>query len=144
VKLVYLLDTNVISELRKNRPHGAVTSWFAAVDETGLHIPAIVLGELQAGVEKTRLQDPPKALEIERWIDRIQRTFAVMEMDGAVFREWARMMAGKPDDLAADAMIAATARVHHRIVVTRNTKDFAPFHVPVLNPFTGVLHAPRR
>jgi toxin FitB len=134
---MYLLDTNVISELRKKKPHGAVIAWFNKIRAEDIHIPAIVLGELQDGVELTRQQDPLKASEIERWIDRIMLTFAVIPMDGPLFREWARLMAGKSDDLDADAMIAATARIHQLVVVTRNVKDFAKFHVGVFNPFSG-------
>ena len=134
---MYLLDTNVISELRKNKPHGAVLSWFASVAARNLHIPAVAVGELQDGVELTRLQDRLKAAEIEHWIDRIVRAFVVIPMDADTFRETARLMAGKPDDLFEDAMIAATARIHKLMVVTRNVKDFALFDVQVLNPFTS-------
>ncbi|HUA91381.1 MAG TPA: type II toxin-antitoxin system VapC family toxin [Terracidiphilus sp.] len=133
---MYLLDTNVISELRKNKPHGAVQSWFASVAARDIQIPAVAVGELQDGIELTRLQDPLKAAEIERWIDRIVRTFVVVSMDGDSFRETARLMAGKPDDLFEDAMIAATAQIHKLIVVTRNTKDFTIFGSQVFNPFT--------
>lgn len=141
---MYLLNTNVISELRKNKPHGAVSAWFAAVSSEEILIPAVVIGELQAGVEKTRIQDQLKAIEIERWIDRILRAFVVIDMDGSAFREWARLMAGKSDDLSADAMIAATARIHHLVVVTRNVNDFANFDVQVFNPFTGNPEASAR
>lgn len=132
---MYLLDTNVISELRKNRPHGAVLSWFASVAARNIQIPAVAVGELQDGVELTRLQDRLKAAEIERWIDRIVRTFVVIPMDGDSFRETARLMAGKPDDLFEDAMIAATARIHKLVVVTRNVKDYTIFGVQTFNPF---------
>jgi toxin FitB len=134
---MYLLDTNVISELRKRKPHGAVLAWAASVAPKDIQIPAVAAGELQDGVELTRLQDPAKAIEIERWIDRILQSFAVVPMDGVLFRESSRLMVGKSDRLLQDAMIAATARVHHLIVVTRNVKDFASFNVQVFNPFTG-------
>jgi toxin FitB len=133
---MYLLDTNVISELRKNKPHGAVQSWFASVAARDIQIPAVAVGELQDGVELTRSQDRLKAAEIERWIDRIVRTFVVMPMDGDSFRETARLMVGKSDELFEDAMIAATARIHKLAVVTRNVKDFTIFGVQVFNPFT--------
>jgi len=133
---VYLLDTNVISELRKSKPHGAVLAWLSIVSPLEIAIPAVVIGEIQDGVEVTRKQDPPKAAEIEAWLDYVLANFEVLPMDGPMFREWARLMAGKPDDLSGDAMIAATARVHRLIVVTRNVRDFEPFNVEVLNPFT--------
>lgn len=132
---MYLLDTNVISELRKAKPHGAVLAWFHAVRPEEIAIPAVVIGEIQDGAEITRKQDQLKAAEIEAWLDYILANFSVLPMDGAMFREWARLMAGKPDDLSGDAMIAATARVLHLVVVTRNINDFEPFNIEVFNPF---------
>ena len=133
---MYLLDTNVISELRKVKPHGAVLAWFDAVHPYEIAIPAVVIGEIQDGAEITRTQDPAKAAEIEGWLDFILANFEVLSMDGAMFREWARLMSGKSDELSGDAMIAATARVLQLIVVTRNVKDFTSFNVRVLNPFS--------
>lgn len=133
---MYLLDTNVISELRRQKPHGAVSAWFDTVRSEDIQIPAVVVAELQDGVELTRAQNPSKAREIEEWIDRIMLTFVVIPMDGAMFREWSRLMAGKSGDLAEDAMIAATARILRLIVVTRNVTHFKGFAVQVFNPFT--------
>jgi toxin FitB len=132
---VFLLDTNVVSELRKRKPHGAVLSWMNRLPPEDMFLPAVVLGELQAGVEITRMQDAEKALEIEGWIDRITSTLSVVAMDGPCFREHARLMLGRADRLWEDAMIAATARVYGLTVATRNERDFALFDVPVLNPF---------
>ncbi len=134
---MYLLDTNVISELRKRKPHGAVLAWFNSVPSEQIQVPAVVVGELQNGVELTRLQDPAKAAEIERWIDRMVRAFIVLPMDGNGFREVARLMIGQSDELFEDSMIAATASIHDLIVVTRNVKDFRTFGVQVFNPFTS-------
>ena len=134
---MYLLDTNVISELRKSKPHGAVLAWFTSIPADEIAIPAVVIGEIQDGAEITRRQDQTKAAEIEAWLDYIMASFTVLPMDGPMFREWARLLAGKPDDLSGDAMIAATARIHDLIVVTRNVKDFASFGVKVFNPFSG-------
>jgi hypothetical protein len=132
---MYLLDTNVISELRKAKPYGAVLAWFGSVRPDEIAIPAVVVGEIQDGAEITRKQDRLKAAEIEAWLENIMATIAVMPMDGLIFREWARLMAGKPDDLSGDAMIAATARVRRLIVVTGNIKDFEGLGVEVFNPF---------
>ena len=132
---MFLLDTNVISELRKPRPHGAVLQWYGTVSLNQIAIPAVVIAELQAGAERTRRQDPAKSLELELWIDQMMLKIPILPMDGAIFREWARLMVGKSDDLSEDAMIAATARIRQLTVVTRNEKDFAHFGVPVLNPF---------
>jgi predicted nucleic acid-binding protein len=98
-------------------------------------IPAVVIGEIQDGAEITRKQYQLKAEEIEAWLDYVLANFTVLPMDGAIFREWARLMAGKPDDLSGDAMIAATARIHHMVVVTRNVRDFDGLAVEVFNPF---------
>jgi predicted nucleic acid-binding protein len=131
----FLLDTNVISEVRKRKPHGAVLSWLNALLPEHMFLPAVVLGELQAGAEITRTQDAEKAREIEDWIDRLANTLGVVAMDGPCFREHARLMHGRADDLWEDAMIAATARVYGLTIATRNERDFALFDVPVLNPF---------
>jgi toxin FitB len=134
---MFLLDTNVISELRKPRPHGAVVAWLSGLPERQIFLPAIALGEIQAGIELTRKQDRTKALELEAWADELMEAQQVVPMDGEIFREWARMMHGKPDDVLEDAMVAATARVHGFTVATRNVKDYKPFGVPVHNPFIG-------
>jgi hypothetical protein len=131
----YLLDTNVISELRKMRPHGAVFAWFSTIEEGKLFLSSVTLGELQAGIERTRRQDPSKASELERWIDGLPASYQVLPMDTACFREWARVMCNKNPDLYEDAMIAATARVHRLIVATRNERDFRQLDVPTFNPF---------
>jgi predicted nucleic acid-binding protein len=132
---MYLLDTNVVSELRRQRPHGAVVAWLRSLDQRDLFISAVTLGELQAGIEVTRERDATKATEIEAWVDRVSETWNILPMDTATFRMWARLMHRRSDDLIEDAMIAATARVHGLRVVTRNVKDFKHFGVSVLNPY---------
>jgi len=126
---MYLLDTNVVSELRRHRPHGAVVAWLRSLDQRDLFISAVTLGELQAGIEVTRERDATKATEIEAWVDRVSETWNILPMDTATFRMWARLMHRRSDDLIEDAMIAATARVHGLRVVTRNVKDFKHFGV---------------
>ena len=132
---MYLLDTNVISELRKPRPHGAVLAWMRAADENDLHVSAVTLGEIQAGIALTREQDAAKATEIEQWLDLVAASYNVLPMDAKAFRAWARLMHRRSDTLYEDAMIAATAAVHNLTVVTRNVADFAGFGVELLNPF---------
>ncbi len=132
---MYLLDTNVVSELRKPRPHGAVVAWLDSVADPTLHLATVTLGEIQAGIELTREQDPEKAAEIEAWLDLLADSYNVLPMDGPAFRCWAKFMHRKSDTLYEDAMIAAIAKVHGLTVVTRNVTDFAPFGVEVLNPF---------
>ena len=132
---MYLLDTNVISELRRSKPHGAVLAWLQSVPDSELYISAVSLGEIQAGIELTRDQDAPKAAEIERWADRMAASYNVLVMDADAFRIWARLMHRRSDTLYEDAMIAATALAHRLTVVTRNVADFSHFEVELLNPF---------
>ena len=140
---MYLLDTNVVSELRKPRPHGAVLAWMQSVDDIDLHLAAVTLAEIQAGIEMTREQDSAKAAEIEAWVDLVARSYNVLPMDGKTSRIWARLMHRKSDTLYEDAMIAATAQAHQLTVVTRNVKDFARFEVQLLNPFGAAKHSRR-
>ena len=131
----YLLDTNVVSELRKHKPHGGVVAWLLGLRDEQVFLSAVTLGELQSGVELTRRQDSRKAKEIELWIDQVEASYQVLPMNTACFREWGRLMHDKSDQLIEDAMIAATARTHNLIVATRNEKDFKQLSVQVFNPF---------
>lgn len=132
---MYLLDTNVVSELRKPRPHGGVLAWLQGVGDKDLFLSAVTVGEIQAGVDLTREQDAAKAAEIEAWLEQVAASYAVLPMDAMALRAWARLMHRRSDTLIEDAMIAATAQVHGLTVVTRNVADFKPFGVPMLNPF---------
>ncbi|WP_310463818.1 type II toxin-antitoxin system VapC family toxin [Sphaerotilus sp.] len=134
---MYLLDTNVVSELRKLRPHGGVVAWLQSLEDTQLHLSAVTLGEIQAGIELTREQDAGKAREIEAWLELVAGAYNVLPMDAATFRAWARLMHRKSDTLYEDAMIAATAQVHGLKVATRNVADFQALGVEVFNPFAA-------
>ena len=133
---MYLLDTNVISEVRKPRPHGAVVAWLQLQPADRLAMSAVTILELQRGAERTRRQDTAMAHRLDEWIDALSQTFSIISVDAPVCREAARLMAGRSEHLQEDALIAATAGVHRLTVVTRNVRDFAPFGTPTLNPFT--------
>ena len=132
-----LLDTNVVSEVRKLRPHGAVVAWLQSMDDSQLYVSAVTLGEIQAGIELTREQNPEKANEIQAWLDMVAEAYNVLPMDAASFRVWARLMHRKSDTLYEDAMIEATARVHGLTDATRNVSDFHAIGLEVFNPFTA-------
>ncbi len=132
---MFLLDTNVVSEVRKLKPHGAVLSWLQSTPDHALYLSAVTLGEIQAGIEITRERDVAKATEIETWLEQLAQSFQVLAVDAAVFRCWAKLMHHRNNHHLEDALIAATALTHDLTVVTRNTKDFADFGVRLLNPF---------
>jgi predicted nucleic acid-binding protein len=132
---MYLLDTNVVSELRRAKPHGAVLAWLDGVPDTDIHVSAVTIGEIQAGIEITREQDDERAKQTEQWLNRVLLAFNILGMDADAFRVWARLMHPRSGDLIEDAMIAAIASVHHLTVVTRNIRDFKSLGVPTFNPF---------
>lgn len=132
---MYLLDTNIISELRRPRPHAGLVAWLSGIASDRIFVSAVTLGELQAGVENVRQQDRGKADIIETWIDNVAASYNVLPMHGGAFRCWARLMRGMPADLVADAMIAAIAVVNNLTVTTRNLRDFERLGVRAFNPF---------
>jgi len=121
--------------LRRAKPHGAVLAWLQGVDDSHLHISAVTIGEIQAGIEITREQNPAKAAELQIWLEAVEAAFNVLPMDAPTFRAWARLMHRRSNDLIEDAMIAAIAQLQNLTVVTRNVSDFATFGVRTLDPF---------
>ena len=131
----FLLDTNVVSEFRRQRPHGAVVAWLGSIPDGDLNISVATIHELQAGIELTRLSNAQRADQLEDWLDDVLTAHNVIPADAGVFRKAARIMHRKPEHLFMDAIIAATAMTHALVVATRNVKDFEGFGAPVMNPF---------
>lgn len=133
---MYLLDTNIVSELRRPNPHPSVVDWIRGVPVEHLYLlSAVTIGEIQAGIELAREQDAGKAGGLEVCLNQVLATYSILAVDAAAFREWAKLMHRRSDTLLQDAMIAAVAIVHRLIVVTRNVRDFEPFGVGIVNPF---------
>jgi predicted nucleic acid-binding protein len=134
----YLVDTNIISELRKGgKCDGNVARWFASIDAAEIYLSVLVLGELRRGVEKLRRKDGVRALSLENWLSELIEDFSdrVLLVDKQVADEWGRMTARRsiPD---TDALLAATAKVHGLTLATRNVADVSDLGADVLNPFT--------
>ena len=132
---MFLLDTNVVSELRRLNPHRAVLRWIQDVPGEQLYLSAVTVGEIQAGIEITREQDSLKAVELEEWLERLLSAYNILPVDAAAFREWGKLMHRQSDTLLQDAMIAGVAIVHGLTVVTRNVRDFERLGVETINPF---------
>jgi predicted nucleic acid-binding protein len=132
---MYLLDTNVVSELRKIKPHGAVVAWINQVSDASIALSVVTIGEIQAGIEKTRDQDKEKAKQLESWLDQIESAYNIIPLSAKIFRRWGKIMHRQSDTILEDALIAATAIENNLTVVTRDEKDFKRFKVNVLNPF---------
>ena len=134
---MFLLDTNVISEVRKaDRCNVAVARWFAAVSDADLFISVLVTGEIRRGIERLRGRDASQAEILERWLQDVMTSYAdrVLPIDGRVADAWGRLGAARPVPVI-DGLLAATARVHDMTLVTRNVQDVEGLGVSVLNPF---------
>jgi predicted nucleic acid-binding protein len=132
-----LLDTNVVSELRKGaRTHPRVRVWFESVDNTDLHLSVLVVGELRLGIERVRAKDAKQAVALERWLQRLTREHAdrILPVDRRVAEQWGRFSAER-NGSPVDVLMAATALVHELVLVTRNTRDVAWTGVACMNPF---------
>ncbi len=136
----YLIDTNVISEVRKGeRCDANVASWYEAIDDADLYLSVLVLGEVRKGIERARPKDPSRARALEKWLSAVREAFAgrILPVDDAVAEEWGRMNAPRPVS-TVDGLLAATAKVHRMTLVTRNTADVADLGAHVLNPFEPI------
>jgi toxin FitB len=133
----YLIDTNIISELRKgDRCNRQVAAWYASVAEDEIFLSPLVLGEIRKGIELARLRDPDKAAALEQWLEQVEAAFGgrVLGIDSAVADQWGRMSAGRPIPVI-DGLLAATAATNGLILVTRNDGDITGLGATILNPF---------
>jgi len=133
----YVLDTNVISELRKGpRAHAKVRGWFESVDEAAVYLSVLVIGEIRQGIESLRRRDAPAAAKLDRWLHELVQSHGdrVLPVDGAVADRWGRV--NVPDRISAVAgILAATALVHSATLVTRNVRHVERTGVRHLDPF---------
>lgn len=135
----YLIDTNIISEIRKNRRCDRnVAAWYASIDDGELYLSVLVAGEIRKGIELARRRDPAKAIAVERWLKAVDAAFGdrILPIDRAVTEEWGCMSAQRPIPVI-DGLLAATAKVHGMTLVTRNDADVAELGAQVLNPFNA-------
>lgn len=132
---MYLLDTDVVFELRRPEPHPSVVRWITEAPSDQLFLSAATMGEIQAGIENVRDWDPRSATELEVWLEAVIESGAVLPIDAECFREQARVQHRRPRGVSRVAMIAATARVHQLTVVTRDGRDFRRLGVGCVNPF---------
>jgi toxin FitB len=134
----YLIDTNVISELRKGeRADRAVVSWFSNLADDQVFLSALTLGEIRRGIESIRRRDPKAAAALESWLGRItdQHGDRVLSVDRAIAEEWGRM--NVPDPLPViDGLLAATAKVLGLTLATRNTTDVERTGISFVDPFS--------
>lgn len=133
----YLLDTNIISEVRKGsdcNPH--VAAWYDSIAEDSIYVSVLVLGEIRKGIERARSTNPAQARALENWLSALSESFVsrILPIDLAVADEWGRMSAQRPVS-TIDALLAATAKVHQMVLATRNVADVADLGAKVFNPF---------
>lgn len=137
--MIYLLDTHVVSELRKGpRGHPGVLAWFSAVAAVDLCLSVLVVGEIRRGIEAIRRRDRAKASALEQWLARLVRDYdeRILPIDRGVAEEWGRLGAERSVSVI-DTLLAATARVHGLTLVTRNMRDIEWTGVSCVNPFVS-------
>ncbi|MEW6513501.1 MAG: type II toxin-antitoxin system VapC family toxin [Pseudomonadota bacterium] len=134
---MFLLDTVIISELRKAKPDAGVVRWISQQQDSQLFLSAVTLGEIERGIEKQRKTAPEFAAELAAWIEELMQLYAdrILPVTAGIARCWGRLSARLGNE-GADLLIAATAQMHGLVVITRNTRDFEPTGVKVLNPYS--------
>jgi len=133
---MYLIDTVVLSELRKPQRDARLTAWVARQRTTDLFVSVVTIGEIERGISRQRATDPDFAAALAAWLDRVLALYGerVVPFDLQIVRRWGQLSAALGND-SADLMISATALEHGLTVVTRNVSDFEPTGVATLNPF---------
>lgn len=136
--MTFLLDTNVVSEIRKARPEPSVAAWTSSVVREELHLSVLVLGEVRRGVERLRPRDPVQAVVYERWLDVLAAEYGerILPITREIADDWGHIAVDRALP-PIDGLLAATARVHQLTLVTRNVSHFAGVAVTVLNPFSS-------
>jgi len=131
-----LLDTVILSELRKRQPRVEVVKWLRAHEDRDLFVSVVSVGEIERGIEKRRLVDPPFAATLSQWLDDLLRLYAdrILPITPGIARRWGALSARIGNE-GADLLIAATALDHGLTVATRNVRHFTPTGVPTVNPF---------
>ncbi len=140
----YLIDTNIISEVRKgSRCDANVAAWYATIDDSELYLSTLVIGEIRKGIERARPRDAEKAEALERWLGEVAVAFdgRILLIDNAVSEEWGRMSAMRSIPVI-DGLLAATAKANRMTLVTRNDADVDGLGAKLLNPFKPINPAP--
>lgn len=133
----FIIDTNVISEVRKGvRCDANVAAWYGSIGDGDLYLSVVVLGEIRKGIELVMPRDPQKARALGLWLAQVEAAFdsRILPIDRRVADEWGRMGACRPVPMI-DGLLAATAKAHDMTLVTRNASDVAGLGAAVLNPF---------
>lgn len=133
---MYLIDTVVISELRKSRPSASVVRWFRSQRDSDLFLSVVTLGEIERGIEKKRRADPAFSAALSTWLESLVGMYGdrVLPVSPAIARRWG-VLSAQYGNQSADLLIAATALTHGLTVVTRNVTDFSTIDVDVVDPF---------
>ncbi len=131
---MYLVDTNVLSEARRGRPEAR--DWLRSVDPDQVFLSVVTLGEIMKGIVQKARADPTAAASLHRWLEQLRTDHArrILPIDDEIALAWGRIAALRPRDMA-DALIAATATVHRKTLVTRNVADFKDLDVPLIDPW---------
>ena len=134
--MTFLLNTDVLSALRRRERHPAVTDWIERQQTADLYLSVVTIGEIERGISRQRKRDLPFALDLANWLDTLLKWYGdrILSIDTATARRWGRLADILGHD-NADLLIAATALEHNLTVVTRNVSHFEPTGATVLNPF---------